>query len=96
MERTTEGRRYNREGVFSVTDGTQKKRRGYNGSPIPSTNEYCANPWTYHNYTVGVVCARGIKMSAVRYMLDDEHPRLPTKQGDTRIYVLGELVVTMS
>jgi hypothetical protein len=29
-------------------------------------------------------------MSAVRYMLDDEHPRLPTKQGDTCLYVLGE------
>ncbi|GIK07769.1 hypothetical protein Aspvir_003437 [Aspergillus viridinutans] len=91
MERTPEGRRYDGEGFLSVTDGTRKKRRGYDGSPIPSTNEYCANPWTYNDYTVGVVCAMGFEMSAVRYMLDDEHPRLPTKQGDSNLYVLGEL-----
>ncbi|KAL0931585.1 uncharacterized protein CTRU02_214320 [Colletotrichum truncatum] len=30
-------------------------------------------------------------MSAVRYMLDREHDRLPTKEGDSNIYVLGEL-----
>ncbi|GFG21136.1 Pfs, NB-ARC and ankyrin domain-containing protein, partial [Aspergillus udagawae] len=88
---TTEGRRYDGEGFLSATDGIRKKRRGYDGSPIPSTNEYCANQWTYHDYTVGVVCAMGFEMSAVRYMLDDEHPRLPTKQGDTCVYVLGEL-----
>ncbi|KAH2144726.1 hypothetical protein KXV68_005187 [Aspergillus fumigatus] len=33
----------------------------------------------------------GFEMSAVRYMLDDEHPRLPTKQGDSNLYILGEL-----
>jgi ankyrin repeat protein/nucleoside phosphorylase len=38
-----------------------------------------------------MVCAMGFEMSAVRYMLDDEHPRLPTKQGDLNLYVLGEL-----
>ncbi|KAF5500026.1 hypothetical protein CGCA056_v014975 [Colletotrichum aenigma] len=30
-------------------------------------------------------------MSAVRCMLDREHPRLATKEGDSNIYVLGEL-----
>ncbi|EFY86233.1 hypothetical protein J3459_018226 [Metarhizium acridum] len=30
-------------------------------------------------------------MSAVRFMLDREHPRLPPKQGDSNLYVLGEL-----
>jgi nucleoside phosphorylase len=31
------------------------------------------------------------EMSAVRYMLDQEHSRLPAKQGDSNLYVLGEL-----
>ncbi|GIJ92594.1 hypothetical protein Asppvi_001872 [Aspergillus pseudoviridinutans] len=91
MERTPEGRRYHEERSLSVTDGSRKKRRGHDGSPIPSTNEYCANQWTYNDYTVAVVCAMGFEMSAVRYMLDDEHPRLPTKQGDSNLYVLGAL-----
>lgn len=30
-------------------------------------------------------------MSAVRYLLDREHPRLRTQPGDTNMYVLGEL-----
>ncbi|KAH2164907.1 hypothetical protein KXW37_007154 [Aspergillus fumigatus] len=54
-------------------------------------NECSADRWTYNDYTVGVVCAMGFEMSAVRYMLDDEHPRLPTKQGDSNLYILGEL-----
>src|ERR1700722_15722053 len=48
-------------------------------------------PRGYEDYTVAVVCAMGFEMSAVRYMLDREHPRLPTKQGDSNMYVLGEL-----
>ncbi|KAH3209412.1 hypothetical protein KXV77_007393 [Aspergillus fumigatus] len=54
-------------------------------------NECSADRWTYNDYTVGVVCAMGFEMSAVRYMLDDEHPHLPTKQGDSNLYILGEL-----
>ncbi|GKT56723.1 PFS domain-containing protein [Colletotrichum tofieldiae] len=46
---------------------------------------------TYERYTVAVVCAIEFEMSAVRYMLDREHPSLPTKEGDSNIYVLGEL-----
>lgn len=42
-------------------------------------------------YTVAIVCAIGYEMSAVRYMLDKEHPRLPTKDRDSNMYVLGEL-----
>ncbi|KAJ0165377.1 hypothetical protein CTA2_11450 [Colletotrichum tanaceti] len=48
-------------------------------------------PRTYERYTVAVVCAIEFEMSAVRYMLDREHPSLPTKEGDSNIYVLGEL-----
>ncbi|KAF6783099.1 hypothetical protein CSOJ01_15937 [Colletotrichum sojae] len=48
-------------------------------------------PRAYDSYTVAVVCAIEFEMSAVRYMLDREHPNLPTKEGDSNIYVLGEL-----
>ncbi|RYP81632.1 hypothetical protein DL770_005840 [Monosporascus sp. CRB-9-2] len=49
------------------------------------------NPNSYGDYTVAVVCAMSFEMSAVRYMLDREHPRLPSQQGDPNIYVLGTL-----
>lgn len=46
---------------------------------------------THEDYTVAVVCAISHEMSAVRYMLDAEHPRLPAKEGDSNIYILGQL-----
>ncbi|KAK8117685.1 PFS domain-containing protein [Apiospora kogelbergensis] len=46
---------------------------------------------TYEDYSVAIVCAIGFEMSAVRYMLDKEHPRLPTRDGDSNLYILGEL-----
>ncbi|GJC77671.1 hypothetical protein ColLi_00509 [Colletotrichum liriopes] len=46
---------------------------------------------THDEYTIAVVCAMSFEMSAVRYMLDREHRRLPTKDGDSNTYVLGEL-----
>ncbi|RYP61065.1 hypothetical protein DL771_010264 [Monosporascus sp. 5C6A] len=49
------------------------------------------NPCSYDDYTVAVVCAMSFEMSAVRYMLDREHPRLRSQQGDPNIYVLGTL-----
>ncbi|RYP01718.1 hypothetical protein DL764_006111 [Monosporascus ibericus] len=49
------------------------------------------NSSSYDDYTVAVVCAMTFEMSAVRYMLDREHPRLPSQQGDPNIYVLGTL-----
>ncbi|EXA32212.1 hypothetical protein FOVG_16583 [Fusarium oxysporum f. sp. pisi HDV247] len=49
------------------------------------------SPRGYEDYTVAIICAIGFEMSAVRYMLDRERPRLPTKEGDANIYVLGEL-----
>lgn len=48
-------------------------------------------PRGYEDYTVAVVCAMSFEMSAVRYMLDREHPRLHTQQRDSNLYVLGEL-----
>lgn len=49
------------------------------------------SPKSFNDYTVAIVCAAGFEMSAVRYMLDLEHPNLPTKKGDSNIYVLGQL-----
>ncbi|KAI1748716.1 nucleoside phosphorylase domain-containing protein [Xylaria castorea] len=46
---------------------------------------------TYEAYTVAVVCAIEFEMSAVRYMLDEEHQRLPNKPGDPNRYILGQL-----
>ncbi|KAM6513564.1 hypothetical protein FALCPG4_015957 [Fusarium falciforme] len=46
---------------------------------------------TYDDYSVAVVCAMAFEMSALRYMLDQEHPRLRTKEGDPNMYTLGEL-----
>ncbi|KAI0536696.1 nucleoside phosphorylase domain-containing protein [Xylaria digitata] len=49
------------------------------------------NAKTYEAYTVAVVCAIEFEMSAVRYMLDEEHQRLPNKPGDSNRYILGQL-----
>ncbi|KAK2041576.1 pfs domain-containing protein [Colletotrichum somersetense] len=48
-------------------------------------------PETHEEYTIAVVCAMSFEMSAVRFMLDREHPRLRAKDGDPNMYVLGEL-----
>ncbi|KAI7976506.1 hypothetical protein EIK77_000073, partial [Talaromyces pinophilus] len=42
-------------------------------------------------YSVALICPLEVEMSAVRYMLDDEHDRLPPAAGDTNQYILGEL-----
>ncbi|KPM45222.1 hypothetical protein AK830_g1398 [Neonectria ditissima] len=46
---------------------------------------------THDEYTVAVVCAMSFEMSAVRGMLDHEHPRLRGKDGDPNNYILGEI-----
>ncbi len=48
-------------------------------------------PRAYRDYTVAVVCAKEIEMSAVRAMLDSEHVDLNAQQGDTNAYTLGSL-----
>ncbi|KAK2785943.1 hypothetical protein FQN52_008210 [Onygenales sp. PD_12] len=42
-------------------------------------------------YTVALICPLEIELSAARYMLDEEHERLPRKDGDTNLYILGGL-----
>ncbi|KAL6895022.1 nucleoside phosphorylase domain-containing protein [Trichoderma evansii] len=50
-----------------------------------------SNNLSYEDYTLAFVCAMSFELSAVRYMLDREHPRLCRKEGDSNTYVLGEL-----
>ncbi|KAI8948634.1 nucleoside phosphorylase domain-containing protein [Xylaria longipes] len=45
----------------------------------------------YEAYTIAIVCAIECEMTAVRYMLDEEHQRLPNKPGDPNRYILGQL-----
>ncbi|KAK2812471.1 hypothetical protein FQN50_001472 [Emmonsiellopsis sp. PD_5] len=44
---------------------------------------------SHRAYTVALICPLAIEFSAARYMLDEEHERLPRKEGDTNLYILG-------
>jgi nucleoside phosphorylase len=46
---------------------------------------------TYDDYTVGIICPLEVEMTALRYMLDEEHIRLPGKDGDRNRYILGKM-----
>ncbi|KAJ6785095.1 hypothetical protein PWT90_03552 [Aphanocladium album] len=48
-------------------------------------------PRHHGSYTVAIICALNLELSAVRYLLDREHPSLPKKPGDSNLYILGEL-----
>ena len=48
---------------------------------------------TYDDYTVGIICPLEVEMTAIRYMLDEEHSRLPGKDGDRNGYILGMMGV---
>jgi nucleoside phosphorylase len=50
-----------------------------------------AKKLTYNEYTVGIICPLEVEMTAVRYMLDEEHLRLPGKEGDHNRYILGKM-----
>jgi nucleoside phosphorylase len=42
-------------------------------------------------YTVALICPLEVELSAARYMLDEEHQRLPKGKNDTNSYILGQL-----
>ncbi|RAH79206.1 kinesin [Aspergillus japonicus CBS 114.51] len=42
-------------------------------------------------YTVALLAPLEVELSAVRYMLDEEHEQLPTTKGDPQRYILGQL-----
>ncbi|PGH17501.1 hypothetical protein AJ79_01101 [Helicocarpus griseus UAMH5409] len=46
---------------------------------------------THSAYTVALICPLEVEMSAARYMLDEEHERLPPSPGDKNQYTLGKL-----
>jgi hypothetical protein len=43
----------------------------------------------YNAYTAGWLCSLEVEMSAARYLLDEEHQRLPSAPGDRNQYILG-------
>ncbi|KIW28516.1 uncharacterized protein PV07_08175 [Cladophialophora immunda] len=45
----------------------------------------------HSDYTVAIICPLEVEMSAVRYMLDQEHARLPKREGDPNSYIFGEM-----
>lgn len=45
----------------------------------------------HHAYTVALFCPLEVELSAARYLLDEEHQRLPTAEGDSNKYTLGLL-----
>ncbi|RDW72716.1 uncharacterized protein DSM5745_07888 [Aspergillus mulundensis] len=48
---------------------------------------------THNDYTVAVICPLELDLTAVRYMLDEEHPQLPVpaQSRDRTAYILGRL-----
>ncbi|KAH8705408.1 ankyrin repeat-containing domain protein [Talaromyces proteolyticus] len=45
----------------------------------------------YDAYTVALLCPLEVELSAMRYLLDEEHQRLPSVAGDPNQYILGEM-----
>lgn len=46
---------------------------------------------SYHDYTIGWICALPVEFDAAREMLDEEHDPLPHFAGDPWSYVLGTI-----
>lgn len=53
-------------------------------------NQDISGTYNHGDYTIAIVCAMYFELSAIRYMLDREHSRLPTPDDDI-IYTFGEL-----
>ncbi|KAI9697547.1 MAG: hypothetical protein M1820_007746 [Bogoriella megaspora] len=47
--------------------------------------------FSYHDYTVGLICALPLEMAAARAMLDEIHPDLALDTHDTNAYTLGTI-----
>jgi nucleoside phosphorylase len=45
----------------------------------------------HQDYKIGIICALELEMSAIRYMLDDEHIGLREVHGDPNSYIVGTL-----
>jgi len=44
-----------------------------------------------HAYTVGIICALPLEKAAVTATFDEEHARLPKKEGDRNDYTFGRI-----
>jgi hypothetical protein len=74
-----------------VTAKRQKRRQNNGGTHSVTIRPRGRKKFQLDDYTIGIICALEFEMSAVRYMLDAEHPNLPPQHGDPNMYVLGEL-----
>lgn len=45
----------------------------------------------YDDYGAAIICPLEVEMSAVRYMLDEEHAQLPSKEGELNRYICGRM-----
>ncbi|KAL4900139.1 hypothetical protein BDW74DRAFT_171060 [Aspergillus multicolor] len=57
----------------------------------PGPSPAAPKPLTHQSYHIAILCPLEIELSAVRYMLDEEHPRLPSARNDPNVYILGKL-----
>jgi nucleoside phosphorylase len=48
---------------------------------------------THGDYQIGIICALALEKAAVEAMLDEEHPRLETKEHDVNDYTFGRIGV---
>lgn len=71
-------------------DRRQKRHRGHGEHDSLAIRSHGQKRFKYEDYTVGIICALEFEMSAVRFMLDNEHPNL-NFEHDQNLYVLGEL-----
>lgn len=55
---------------------------------MSSSVKICLN---HAAYTVALICPLEVELSAARFMLDEEHERLPRKKHDINSYILGRL-----
>ena len=53
--------------------------------PVPRSQR------THDDYTVAIICPMSFEMGAMRYMLENEHPRLPSHPKDPNLYLLGDV-----
>lgn len=68
-------------------------------STHPQTNRHLSQhaakmitqPRTHADYTVGWICALSLEFTAARAMLDEMHPKLPSKPNDPNTYTFGQV-----
>lgn len=67
------------------------KRQRTDGHFSPTIKKRETEPRAHHDYTVGWICALPSEFTAARAMLDQRHPKLPSKPNDPNTYTLGQV-----